>query len=90
MSKFPKGLALSHFQGGPVKKTTLYVGDSVSDFHDVLFIFSDLLGNQNKTSYLNFFFILLHYMFQPSGPDHMLNKTGTVLKWFPPSSLPRK
>ena len=35
-------------------------------------------------------FILLHNMFQPSGPDHMLNKTGTDLKWFPPSSLPRK
>ena len=25
MSKFPKGLALSHFLGGPVKKTTLYL-----------------------------------------------------------------
>ena len=57
--------------------------------HDALFIFSDLLGKPTKTSCISNF-ILLHYMFQPSGPDHMLNKTGTVLKWFPPSSLPRK
>ena len=39
--------------------------------HDVSFIFSDLLGN-TKTQFSNF--ILLHYMFRPSGPDHMLNK----------------
>ena len=45
---------------------------------------------QPKQNLISQFFILLHYMFQPSGPDHMLNKTGTVLKWFPPSSLPRK
>ena len=57
--------------------------------HDALFIFSDLLGKPTKTLCISNF-ILLHYMFQPSGPDHMLNKTGTVLKWFPPSSLPRK
>ena len=61
----------------------------VFNYHDALFIFSDLLGKPTKTSCISNF-ILLHYMFQPSGPDHMLNKTGTVLKWFPPSSLPRK
>ena len=26
MSKFPKGLALGHFKGGTVKKSTLYKG----------------------------------------------------------------
>ena len=43
MSEFPKGLALSHFLGGPVKKTTLYDGEIVlesreghSDFMDAL------------------------------------------------------
>ena len=67
------------------------IQNALNDFatHDALFIFSDLLGKPTKTSCISNF-ILLHYMFQPSGPDHMLNKTGTVLKWFPPSSLPRK
>ena len=56
-----------------------------SNFHDVSFIFSDLLGNTKPQFSI---FILLHNMFQPSGPDHMLNKTGKVLNDFHPLPSP--
>ena len=54
----------------------------------MLCLFSQtFLANQNKTSYLNFL-ILLHNMFQPSGPDHMLNKTEWFLNCFRPLPSP--
>ena len=53
--------------------------------HDVSFIFSDLLGNTTPQFSS---FILQHNMFQPSGPDHMLNKTGKVLNDFRPLPSP--
>ena len=36
MSEFPKGLALSHFLGGTVKKTTLYIVSFAVLHHDAL------------------------------------------------------
>ena len=53
--------------------------------HAVSFIFSDLLGNTTPQFSS---FILQHNMFQPSGPDHMLNKTGKVLNDFHPLPSP--
>ena len=53
--------------------------------HAVSLIFSDLLGNTKPQFSIS---ILLHNMFQPSGPDHMLNKTGTVLNDFRPLPSP--
>ena len=48
---------------------------SVQDDHDALFIFSDLLG---KTKPHISICILLHNMFQPSGPGHVLSTTDEI------------
>ena len=44
---------LPSFRLYPLAKTMMLT--SIENDHDALFIFSDLLGNQNKTSYLNFY-----------------------------------
>ena len=50
--------------------------------HDDSFIFSDLLGNTKPQFSI---FILLHNMFQPSGPDHMLNNLSYLLPYYRPT-----
>ena len=43
----------------------------------MMLIFSDFLANKIKPQISNF--ILLHYMFRSSGPDHMLIKAGRMI-----------
>ena len=63
-----------------------YQKNRIAINHDVSFIFSDLLGNTKPQFSI---FILLHNMFQPSSPDHMLDKTGRVLNDFRPLPSPK-
>ena len=56
MSEFPKGLALSHFLGGPVKKTTLY---DLKRFVDLRGLFDLVLNSSLDDLVINACNILL-------------------------------